>query len=576
MKPHFPAAVLLATLAGAAQALDLACMNRTQALTGFTINGVDADDRSGRSVSSAGDVNGDGFDDLLIGAYRADPNGNSRAGETYVVFGGVGVGSSGVVELSGLSGADGFVLSGVDAGDQSGASVSSAGDVNADGVDDLLVGAFGADPGGETYVVFGGAGVGSSGVVELSGLNGADGFVLHGVNFSDFSGRSVSSAGDVNADGVDDLLIGAHNADLNGTSRAGETYVVFGGAGVGSSGVVELSGLSGADGFVLHGVDAGDFSGLSVSLAGDVNGDGVDDLLIGAYSADPNGNTGAGDTYVVFGGAGVGSSGVVELSGLSGADGFVLNGVDAGDQSGVSVSSAGDVNADGVDDLLIGAHNADPNGNNRAGETYVVFGGAGVGSSGVVELSGLNGADGFVLHGVDADDRSGRSVSSAGDVNADGVDDLLIGILAVDSNTNAGETYVVFGGAGVGSSGVVELSGLSGADGFVLNGVDTFDLSGRSVSSAGDVNGDGVDDLLIGAPFADPNGNTNAGETYVVFGSPTLGQTVPQDLDASGCVNIADLAVLLDAWGGAGGADLNADGVVDSFDLAILLAAWTG
>ena len=116
-----------------------------------------------------------------------------------------------------------------------------------------------------------------------------------------------------------------------------------------------------------------DRSGTSVSAAGDVNGDGIDDFIIGADGADPNGNIGAGESYVVFGSnAGFGAS--LELSALDGTNGFVINGIDRDDDSGVSVSAAGDVNGDGIDDIIIGAIRADPNGNNFAGESYVVFG----------------------------------------------------------------------------------------------------------------------------------------------------------------------------------------------------------
>jgi FG-GAP repeat len=492
---------------------------------GFVLNGIDADDQSGFSVSSSGDVNGDGIDDLIIGAYRADPNGNGDAGESYVVFGGAGVGASGPIELSSLNGTNGFVINGVDAGDNSGFSVSAAGDVNGDGVDDLVIGADGADPSGnnyagESYVVFGGVGVGASGSISLSDLDGSNGFVLNGIDSFDNSGYSVSSAGDVNGDGVDDLIIGAYRADPNGNGDAGESYVVFGGVNVGSSGSINLSTLNGTNGFILNGVDTYDSSGRSVSSAGDINGDGIDDLIIGAYGAESNGNGFAGESYVVFGGATVGSTGTVELSSLNGTNGFILNGIDAYDLSGISVSSAGDVNGDGVDDLIIGARYADPNGNSDTGESYIVFGGAGVGSSGSIDLSGLDGSNGFVLNGIDSFDGSGRSVSSAGDVNGDGVDDLIIGASGGDpsGNSDAGESYVVFGGVGVGSSGSIDLSSLIGTNGFVVNGADAYDRSGVSVSSAGDVDGDGVDDLIIGASGGDPNGNGNAGESYVLFG----------------------------------------------------------
>ena len=481
------------------------------------------------SVSSAGDVNGDGYDDLIIGAWGADPNGDSNAGETYIVYGGASApGTGGVLDLSTLDGSNGFILNGIDETDFSGRSVSSAGDVNGDGYDDLIIGASLADPNsnyaGETYVVYGGASApGTDGVLDLSMLDGTNGFILTGTDGYDYSGVSVSSAGDVNGDGYDDLIIGANLADPNGDSYAGETYVIYGGANApGSDGVLDLSDLDGTNGFILNGIDGSDQSGRSVSSAGDVNGDGYDDLIIGAHSADPNGDSNAGETYIVYGGASApGTDGVLDLSALNGTNGFTLTGINRDDYSGFSVSSAGDVNGDGYDDLIIGAYGAD----GYAGETYVVYGGASApGTGGVLDLGALDGSNGFTLTGIDAYDRSGHSVSSAGDVNGDGYDDLIIAAREGDPNGNseAGETYLVYGGASApGTGGVLDLSDLDGTNGFILTGIDAGDQSGFSVSSAGDVNGDGYDDLIIGAHNADPNGDGNAGETYVVYGGAT-------------------------------------------------------
>ncbi len=490
---------------------------------GFILNGIDGGDSSGNSVSSAGDVNGDGYDDLIIGARYADPDGD-RSGETYIVYGGASApGTNGVLDLSALDGTNGFILNGIDAGDESGFSVSSAGDVNGDGYDDLIIGAYKADPNedsaaGETYVVYGGASApGTGGRFNLSALDGTNGFILNGIDEEDRSGFSVSSAGDVNGDGYDDLVIGARWADPN-SSYAGETYIVYGGANApGTGGVLDLGALDGSNGFILNGIDFGDQSGYSVSSAGDVNGDGYDDLIIGAPFADPNGIN-AGEIYLVYGGANSpGTDGVLDLSTLDGSNGFILNGINLGDSSGRSVSSAGDVNGDGYDDLIIGARGADPNGFD-SGETYVIYGGASApGTGGRFNLSDLDGSNGFILTGIDARDDSGTSVSSAGDVNGDGYDDLIIGARAADPNGDsyAGETYVIYGGASApGTNGVLDLGALDGTNGFILTGIDASDQSGFSVSSAGDVNGDGYDDLIIGAPGG-------PGETYVIYGGAT-------------------------------------------------------
>ncbi|NEQ65321.1 MAG: hypothetical protein F6K21_07455 [Symploca sp. SIO2D2] len=492
---------------------------------GFILNGINVSDLSGQSVSGAGDINGDGIDDLIIGAYQADPNGNTNTGQSYVVFGSSN-GFSPSLELSNLDGSNGFILNGINSTDFSGWSVSSAGDINSDGIDDLIIGASRADPNGnfdvhdagQSYVVFGSSN-GFSPSLELSSLDGSNGFILNGINANDSSGSSVNSAGDINDDGIDDLIIGAYVADPNGNNDAGQSYVVFGSSN-GFSASFDLSSLDGSNGFILNGIAASDLSGYSVSSVGDINGDGIDDLIIGAHGADPNGNNGAGQSYVVFGSSNSFSASL-DLSSLDGTSGFILNGISAGDGSGYSVSGAGDINGDSIDDLIIGAHGA---GSNGAGQSYVVFGSRN-GFSPSLDLSSLDGSNGFILNGIDFLDRSGVSVSGAGDINDDGIDDLIIGAPYADpySKTYAGQSYVVFGSSN-GFSSSLELSSLDGSNGFILNGIDFFDRSGWSVSSARDINDDGIDDLIIGTRAANPNGNYNAGQSYVVFGnrSPEL------------------------------------------------------
>jgi Ca2+-binding RTX toxin-like protein len=411
-------------------------------------------------------------------------------------------------------------INGVAAGDLAGRSVATAGDINNDGFDDFIIGASGAKgAAGAAYVVFGGAD-GLPSTLELSGLNGSNGFKLSGVSAKDAAGFSVSGAGDINKDGFDDFIVGSLRGD-GSVKDSGAAYVVFGHGGAFNANI-DLGKLNGSDGFKLSGAALNDFAGASVHAAGDINGDGYADIVVGAEAADSNGSD-AGTAYVVFGHGGNFTSNI-DLSALDGTTGFALTGRLAFDRNGWSVSSAGDVNGDGIDDLLVGAVAAGSQ-NAYTGEAYVVFGHSGSFSP-TLNVSGLNGSNGFAIKGQANYDGVGYSVASAGDINGDGYADLIVGAPYSDQpGKDAGSAYVVFGHGGSFSS-TLSLAGLNGTNGFKIEGLQAGDYTGLSVSSAGDVNGDGIDDLIIGAPDA---GSQYDGAAYILFGS-TNGFSASVDL----------------------------------------------
>lgn len=546
---------------------------------GTVFNGAAADDQAGFKVEDVGDLNGDGYDDFAITAVTASPNGN-YSGQTYVLFGKAG-GFGPSFELSTLAagnGTNGFVLNGVADGDLSGRSLS-AGDINGDGFSDLIVSAsradYNGDASGDVYVLFGRADfstlLAGGGVYEFADLTpgGTDGFVLRGIEANDNLGRSVAFAGDVNGDGIGDLIVSSHFANPNG-AYSGETYLIFGRTDfspVLTSGVFEMSSLaggSGVNGTVFNGVAAGDFSGNFVAGAGDFNGDGLQDIVIGAHYADSY----AGAAYVVYGQLGGFGVGEFELSSLNGTNGFALTGA-AGNYAGTAVGVAGDINGDGFDDVIVSAPGASPNGLDFSGTTYIVFGQ----SAALAATQALTAVADVTVNGaLYAYHTSGFSLESAGDINGDGFDDLLLGrgpFYGVD----AGAVYVVFGSASLGAT--LELStlvpvspsttgGTAGAtitDGFVLSGVDFDDYAGQAVSVAGDVNGDGFADLIIGAYSAAPNGGYS-GEAYLVYGTdfrddaPVLGTTGGDALIGSTSDEVLNGGDGNDILEGAGGNDV--------------------
>ena len=390
-----------------------------------------------------------------------------------------------------------FIIHGQTAFDQSGWAVSNAGDVNGDGLADLLIGARGANGyAGNVYVVFGKADLDEVFLANIEA--GIGGFVIHGDplgawdgdtsynnGYGDELGRSVSAAGDLNGDGLADLIVGSPFSDISATyvnpKDVGSAHVIFGKK---DTAAVEVSQL-GTSGFTFkqllnYGGNA--YVGRSVRSAGDVNGDGLADFIIGA-----EGNlNGKANAYVVFGQ--VGATTDVDLTdSTKPLSGFKLfyqkDGNDYFASTGFSVSSAGDVNGDGLADLLVGAKGAGgkfPWGSIFGpGHTYVVFGKADTTSINLFDLETDNNTKGYVIKGESDGDTSGWSVRSAGDVNGDGLADVIVGApveiekrssaySAGRSNYWAGQAYVVFGKT---DSKTIDLVAVAqGNGGFVIKG----------------------------------------------------------------------------------------------------------
>jgi len=331
-----------------------------------------------------------------------------------------------------------FTILGKANGDRLGSIVSGAGDVNGDGFDDMIVGAFfnddgpGANP-GAAYIFFG---AGNLSGTKALGLGQSADVTILGKAVNDQLGRSVSSVGDVNGDGFDDIIVGAHYNNDGGSNNEGAAYIFFGATNL--SGTKALEAAGSAD-VTFLGKAASDFLGKSVSGAGDVNGDGFDDMIVVAIGND-DGASYAGAAYVFFGASNL--SGTKSLGGVESADVTFL-GKAAADRLGYSASGAGDVNSDGLDDLIMGAR-LNNDGAGDAGAAYIFFGASNL--SGTKSLGGVESADVTIL-GKAASDRLGKSVSGLGDVNADGFPDIIVGAyFNNDGGTDdEGAAYIFFG-----------------------------------------------------------------------------------------------------------------------------------
>jgi cysteine-rich repeat protein len=432
----------------------------------WSVEGEAANDQLGSSVAAAGDVNGDGFGDVVVGA----PYNSTSTGKAYLFLG----------SASGLATTPSWTASGSAANSAFGYSVAAAGDVNGDGLGDVIVGAWQTSSNaGAAYVFLGTA----------TGLAPTAAWTRNGEAGTGRFGYSVAAAGDVNGDGFGDVIVGAGWFN----SIRGKAYVFLGTA----------TGLDTAAAWTTTGSATNSYLGVNVASAGDVNGDGYADVLVGAFGV----SSSQGQAYLHLG----------SPTGPSPTATWTASGETTGSRFGNWVASAGDVNGDGFADVLVGA----PGHASDTGRAYLYLGSA----------ASLDATATWTVSGETTGEYLGAAVVSAGDVDGDGFSDVVVGARVYDSYR--GRVYLYHGsGAGLAASGWMVTSTDSGF--------------GGGVASAGDVNGDGYADVIVGAGGAD--------RAYVYLGSAT-GLSTTASVTLSGSSSFGNRV--------ASAGDVNGDGYAD-------------
>jgi hypothetical protein len=516
-------AILVLGYASSAAALDIDLRTNT----GFIVWGARVQDNTGRAVAF-GDLDGDGFRDIITGSIGVDGAGATvpNSGAVDIVWGDTRVNLGVSKDL--LTQSD-IRIEGADTGDQVGVFVVS-GDFDGDGLADLAMSAsLGDGPGnirpdcGDVYIYYGRPRAAWAGINNVSQRD----VIVYGADTGDNSGISMA-VGDIDADGIDDLLIGGSGMDGPGNGRAGAggLHVLWGGPRP-EGGAVDLGAV-----VLIDGADAGDLTGRSVA-SGDLDGDGVDEIIVGVPNGAGPGNARAqgGEVRVVWGRSRAALGQYRDL--LTGTD-FEAWGKDGGDGAGTWVNAA-DYDGDGFDDLLVGTPLADAPLNARAncGEVYLLYGQLRGGWGANYDFDGGIVGRGKAWIGDGAGDLLGNALTG-GDVDGDGKEELALGAPLADGISNgrlsSGEVYVYFGSLrfAVADSVTVGVN----SDIRIL-GADAGDRTG-TIMDMGDLDNDGKLELAMGGPNGDSNANGrfDAGEVAILFGFDQIVPALLADIEA--------------------------------------------
>jgi hypothetical protein len=525
-------------------AYDLPTSELLATSAGFVINGTAASQGTGGGVNGTngivnlGDVNGDGYDDFSIIPVNTL---NSSTSLKYIVYGGSALTTLELSSLSAAGNTNGFVING------STGINTRGGDVNGDGYNDIII----KQDVTNTWVVYGGSS--SPGAMHVSSITSSTGFKI---TTSSQATNATSIVGDVNGDGFDDMLFNLGGNDFLLYGSADNSNIVL-------PTVVSNTYTNGF--FIKQGFNTP--GGSLPTASGDFNGDGYGDFVVNDYNLTANG-------FVVFGGPALSN---ISLSDLAAASrGYAISSLSS--MSSYGANNVGDINGDGLDDMIVN------NGTSNNNTAYVMFG--------KTDYSAINpanlGSNGFMI-------TSGSSfgisdVDVIGDFNGDGLADMVVGTSGTSINgTGVGAAYVVFGRTGTTN---LSISNLAPSDGFRIDGVTSSTGFANAVNAAGDVNGDGLADILITAPTDDPTGRTDAGITRVIYGGVDRIDSMVYQIANGDAIGTSGVDTLTGTSGnnqlvagdgndtliGAGGADVLYGGrgddtiVIDASNIAALTA----